>query len=249
MPYIEGEFPMVYGGGYNNNSNGWGNDGWWGIILLALLFGNRGFGWGGAGGGTGSEFVGYELGKAATQADIANGFSTSEIMSDLNQILLSQSQGFASVQQTLCQGFNGVNTAILQSANATERGFATMGFNMANGFNSVNQAIGSCCCDIRSAIADLKYANEAQTCQLLTNQNAQTQRIVDYLTNEKIESLRAENVALKGQISNNAQSRYITDTVIERLSPCPKPAYFVPNPNCCYSTFGTCSGNTITGVL
>ena len=57
-----------------------------------------------------------------------------------------------------------------------------------------------------------------------------TRAILDFLTNEKIEGLRAENTALKGQISNDRQSAYI----IDKLSPCPSPAYVVPNPNCCY---------------
>ena len=91
----------------------------------------------------------------------------------------------------------------------------------------------------------MKYANEAQTCQLLTNQNAQTQRIIDYLTNDKIETLNRKLAVAEGQLSNNAQSRYIVDTVLDRLSPCPKPSFIVPNPNCCY---GTCV-NTLTGTV
>ena len=223
--YIEGEVPYVSNG---NNGNGmWGGDGIWAILLLALL-GNRGFGFGGGfNGGSGDGSLGWQLGRLATTNDVASGFSTSEIMSDLNSIQLSSTQGFAglntaiqtgnaAIQQTLCQGFNGVNTAILQSANATERGFAQAGYNLAN-----------CCCEIKGAIADVKYANEAQTCQLITNQNANTQRIIDYLTSEKIESLRAENVALKGKISNADQSAYL----LSELKPCPKPAYLTCNPS------------------
>lgn len=203
--------------GYNNNGNNgfFGNDGIWAILLLALLgFGN---GYGGVGGARG--------GACATQADLSAGFANSEIMSDLNDILLSQSQGFSNLQQTLCQGFNGVNTSILQSANATERGFAQMGYNLAN-----------CCCEIKGAIADVKYANEKQTCDLITNQNANTQRILDYLTNEKICAITAENVALKGQISNYNQ----TNAIIGALkTPSPIPAYTVPNPYCCNTTTTT----------
>ena len=228
MAYFEGEVPVVSSG---NNGGMFGNDGWWGIILIALLFGwGRGGygGFGGASGSTGEGAFGYQLGKLATTNDVASGFSTSEIMSDLNDIILGQNSGFAGIQQTLCQGFNGVNTAILQSANATERGFAQMGYNMAN-----------CCCEIKSAIADVKYANERQTCDLITNQNANTQRILDYLCAEKINSITAENVALKGQISNYNQ----TNAIISALKqPCPIPAYSVPNPNCCYNN---CGGSTL----
>ena len=231
MAYFEGEIPtVVSGNGYGNNGSMFGNDGWWGIILIALLFGwgRGGYGFSGSNGGSGEGSFGFQLGKLATQEDVASGFTSSSILSSLNDLKLGQNNGFASVQQTLCQGFNGVNTAILQSANATERGFAQMGYNMAN-----------CCCEIKSAIADVKYANERQTCDLITNQNANTQRILDYLCAEKINSITAENVALKGQISNYNQ----TNAIISALKqPCPIPAYQVPNPNCCYNG---CNGSTI----
>lgn len=239
MAYIEGEVNLG-----NNGGNGmWGQDGIWAILLLALL-GNRGFGFGGGFGGgygaAGSEFVGYELGKVATQADVASGFNNSATLGGINDLKLANAQGFS-----------GLNSAI---ANTT----STLGYNMAQGFHGVDNAIctlgynltsqiSDCCCSTKAAIADLKYANEAQTCQILTSQANQTQRILDYLTNDKIETLNRKLAVAEGQISNNAQSRYIVDTVIDRLSPCPKPAFLVPNPNCCYTACG--GTNTISGVL
>ena len=242
MAYIEGELNL---NGYGSNNGGmWGQDGIWAILLLALL-GNRGFGFGGGYGGgagaVGGDLFGYQLGKLATTNDVASGFSTSEIMSDLNSILLSNAQGFAGINSAISNSTSTLGYNMLQGFHGVDNAVCTLGYNMATGFNTLGHTVSDCCCRTQASIADLKYANEAQTCQLLTNQNAQTQRIIDYLTNEKIETLRAENVALKGRISNDAQSAYILD----RLSPCPKPAYVVPNPNCCYST----CGNTISGVL
>lgn len=240
MAYVEGDFPISVGG---NNGGMWGQDGIWAILLLALL-GNRGFGFGGGyGGGAGfvsGDALGYQLGKLATVNDVASGFSTSEIMSDLNSILLSNAQGFAGINSAIANSTSTLGYNMLQGFHGVDNAVCTLGYNMATGFNTLGHQISDCCCGVKSAIADLKYANEAQTCQILTNQTAQTQRIIDYLTNEKIEGLRAENVALKGRISNDAQSAYI----LERLSPCPKPAYYVPNPNCCYSPCGATT-NTI----
>ena len=237
--YMEGEFPTVLSSG--NNGGMWGQDGIWAILLLALL-GNRGFGFGGGYGGgagfVGGDALGYELGKVATTNDVASGFNNSAVLSSLNDIKLGQSQ----MQNFINQGFNGINTQLLSGFHGVDNAVCTLGYNMASGFNTIGHQISDCCCATRAAIADLKYANEAQTCQLLTNQNAQTQRIIDYLTNEKIESLRAENVALKGRISNDAQSAYLLD----KLTPCPRPAYVVPNPNCCYTACGGFAGaNTI----
>lgn len=197
--------------GYNNNGM-WGGEwgGLIGLLIVASLFGNGGWGFGGNG----------QRGGYVTEASLASGFSTSEIMSDLNSIILGQ----ATMQNFINQGFSGLNTAILQSANATERGFAQSGYNLAN-----------CCCELKGAISDVRFANEKQTCDIITAINAGNQRLVDIYTSDKIEALRAENVALKGRISNDAQSAYI----INALAPaCPKPAYIVPNPNCCYTNNG-----------
>ena len=245
--YYEG--PAFLGCSGNNNGGMWGNDGIWAILLLALLgngFGNRGYGFGGGTGAVGGDLLGYQLGKVATTNDVASGFSTSEIMSDLNSILLSNAQGFAGINSAIANSTSTLGYNMLQGFHGVDNAVCTLGYNMASGFNTIGHQISDCCCATRAAIADLKYANEAQTCQLLTNQNAQTQRIIDYLTNDKIDTLNRNLAVAEGQLSNNAQSRYIVDTVLDRLSPCPRPAFIVPNPNCCYSA---CGGNTISGVL
>ena len=213
MGYYEGELNVANG----SNGNGFfGNDGIWAILLLSLL-GFGGYGYGGIGGNRGA-------GSYATQADLSAGFANSEIMSDLNDILLQTSQGFAGVQQTLCQGFNGINTAILQSANATERGFAQMGYNMA-----------TCCCDLKGAIADVKYANEAQTCSIINAINTANQRLVDIYTSDKIDTLNRKLAVAEGQISQANQ----TNVLLNAINKTPIPSYNVPNPYCCYNPCGT----------
>ena len=79
---------------------GWGRNGW----------GGNGNGGGTGSGSGGSEMLGYELGKMATQADLATGFNNNAVIGSLNDIKLGQ----AGIQQTLCQGFGGVNTSIMQ---------------------------------------------------------------------------------------------------------------------------------------
>lgn len=230
--YLEGEVPTVVSGG-NNGSNAWGQDGIWAILLLALLGGGFNRGFGGYGGGAGfvsGDALGYELGKVATTNDVASGFNNSSVLGGINELKLGQTSGFAGVQQTLCQGFNGVNTTVLTGFNGVDKSICTLGYNLTS-------QIADCCCNVRAAISDLKYANEAQTCQLITNQNAQTQRIIDYLTSEKIESLRAENVALKGRISNDMQ----TGVLLNAINRTPIPAYVVPNP------FAPTTDTTTTG--
>ena len=211
--YFEGEVPAItYGNGYNNNGFGNGWEGLIGLALVASLFGGwGGFGFGGRGGSYGP--------APATQADLAAGFNNSAVLSSLNDIKLGQTQ----MQNFINQGFSGINTSLMSGFHGVDNAICTLGYNMASGFNSLGHQISDCCCSTKSAIADLKYATEKQT-----------QTILDYMQTEKINALTAENVALKGRISNDQQSAYI----IDRLTPCPRPAYIVPNPNCCYTQCG-----------
>lgn len=219
--YFEGELPVVTTG--NSNNGMWGQDAIWAILLLALLGGNGLGGLGGLGGGRGSsEFLGYQLGKGATQADVASGFNNSAVLSSLNDIKLGQSQ----MQNFVNQGFAGINTALLQGFHGVDNAVCTLGYQTQTGFNSLGHQISDCCCATQRAIEGVNYNIAKTSCDLITNANANTQRIIDYLTNEKIASLQAENVALKGRISNDQQSAYLLD----KLSPCPRPAYITCNP-------------------
>ena len=115
----------------NANNGGWGNGAWgaewlW-IIVLFALFGNNGWGFGGNG-GCGNGNLNYELGKVATSNDVAVGFAQNATLSSLNDLKLGQ----AGIQQTLCQGFSGVNTAILQSANTLQNAICQLGYEQQN---------------------------------------------------------------------------------------------------------------------
>lgn len=206
-----GSFAEGYAIGRDTNNNGYGNGmfggewSWWIIILLIFGWGNgNGFGFGNGGAG----MTGYELGKVATTNDVASGFNNSAVLANQRELQLSTQSGFANVQQTLCQGFNGVNTSILTTGNA------------------IQSQLASCCCDLKSLGLENRYLNERQTCDLITNANMNTQRIIDYLNSEKVSSLQAENAALTAQLSQNAQ----TNTIINTLRPVAQPAYITCSP-------------------
>jgi hypothetical protein len=220
--YIEGDVPYV--GTNNNSNNGW-NDWSWiiGLALVGGLFGNGGFGFGGGNRG-GYGYCG--CGSPATVQDVASGFSTSEIMSDLNDIILGQAQGFAGVQQTLCQGFSGVNSTVTNGFANLNTNLASFAYNTQNGFNSVSREIADCCCTTQRAIDSVKYENAKNTCDIIRAGQDNTRAILDYLTGEKISALQAENSGLKAQISNDRQTR----TIIDEIKPCPIPAYITCNP-------------------
>ena len=224
MAYFEGEIPtVVTGNGYGNGGFGGGfADGWWGIILIALLFGWGRNGNGGFGGyGSGSEMLGYELGKVATTNDVASGFNNSAVLSSLNglkegqlQMINYNNQGFAGLNSVISSGFAGVDNAI-----------CNLGYNLTH-------QISDCCCSTKQAIADVKYSSERNTCDIINAINAGNQRIIDMYTSDKIDTLNRKLSVAEGQISQYAQTNAIVSALKQ---PCPIPAYTVPNPNCCYN--------------
>lgn len=241
-------YPM-YAGGYGNGGfgNSWG-DGWW--ILLLLLCG-----WGGNGnwGGGNNQFQGYEIGKLATTNDVASGFSTSAIMSNQRDLQLGQQSGFADVQQTLCQGFSGVNATVNAVGNNINQGICNLGYNIQGGFNQIGHQISDCCCQTQRAIDGVNYNMAKNTCDIqnaifnstrdiVDSQHRDTDRIIGYLTNQELDRLRTENQTLRFEKSQANQNAYFaanqdaqTAELLRRLGrDCPVPAYFVPNPNCCY---------------
>lgn len=214
MGYYEGDMCL---NGYGNNS-GFGDWSWIiGLAIIGAVFGNGNFGFGG-----------NRQGACATQADLSAGFANSEIMSDLNDILLGQ----ASMQNFVNQGFNGLNATVTNGFAGVNNAICTLGYQNQTGFNALSTQIAQCCCDTRAAIADVKYANERNTCDIIRAGQDNTRAILDYLTGEKIASLQAENSGLKAQISNDKQSAYLISQLKE---PCAVPSYVVPNPHCCYN--------------
>lgn len=198
----------------NNNGFGYGAEWLW-IIVLFALFGWGGNGFGGFGGNNGvltrgdlcqdMNFNNLDSAVRSLQSGLCDGFYA------MNTGMLN---GFAGVQQTLCQGFSGVNTAILQSANATERGFCDLGYKLQD-----------CCCQLGRGQDRISCEIATSTSNIIQAGNNNTQRILDYLCQEKISSLQAENSLLTAQLSQNSQ----TNNIINALRPTPVPAFPASN--------------------
>ena len=260
MPYSLSDIAAVSGNN-NRSGNGWGDDAWW-IILLFLFAGGwgNGNGWGNGGGATTREEIAYgfdmnglENGVRGIQQGLCDGFYA------MNTGMLN---GFAGVQSTLCQGFSGVTAGLNQGTNdiiQTINADTIANMQNTNAINSNITALGTqlaqCCCDSRyetaKGFADLGYALATQSCDtrravadstrdIIESQNAGIRSILDFLTQDKISSLQAENQTLKFAASQQAQNAYLVGALKD---PCPVPAYVVPNPNCCYGYGYTLSRN------
>lgn len=216
----DGGFAMGYalgqdGGG--NSGGGWGNfgEGLWAVIILAILFGRGGFG-GGFGGFGGGNDGGY---GCATQADVRAAVDQQTLISKLDQQTYGLADSTYALNNTITNGFHGVDNAI-----------CTLGYNIQNGFNTLGYQQKDCCCEtqrmIERSFCDLGHAICNQTRDIIDNQNANYRGIMDFMVNSKIEALRSENDALRLSASQAKQNQYL----IDQLRPCPVPAYITCNP-------------------
>lgn len=249
----------AYGmGGCNSGFGGWGGDGWWVILFLFALMGNGWGGFGGYGNGGASNMVDFPWllnGQSGINANTNNGFQNAM----LNDGITSIRDGLSDIQTQLCGGFAGVTASVTNAQNALAQQLYTnqladleRSFNAqtasTQGMNAIQSQLAQCCCDNRLATNDLKYTIATENCadraalsdglrDVLTVTQAQTQRILDQLCQDKIDAkndtiaqLRQELLYARGQASQDVQTAVLrqgqeaeVDALYNRLSNCPVP--------------------------
>lgn len=245
---------LALNNGYRNQDM-WGGAGmWWIWILLLFGWGRNGFGgWGGYGNGECcnngcnncaalpwalNSDTGRELLMQAIQG---NGDAIRQLASTLNCDVKSIETNLCNIQSLIQNVGNQVGLTSQQVINSIQQVGCTIG-------NSLAQ----CCCDVKQAIERQGYENRLSTINqtddiksdantkfniLSSKIDAQTVLLNDKFCElekrelqNKIDTLRQEKTTLE----NSALLQTQTRTLIDQLQPCAKPAYFVPNPNCCY---------------
>lgn len=230
--YSLADIAAATGGNRNNDGFGDGN-GWWIILFFLCMFGWGGFGgWGGGFGSNG--------GSAATQADIQRGFDNQAVVTKLDGI----TQGICSLGYDQLAQMNGINQNISQTGFGIQQAINADTVAGMQNTNALATQLANCCCENKQGQADIKYQMATDTCaiqnttrDIVDNANANTRSILDFLVNDKISALTAENQSLKFQASQTAQNAYLaamsdaqTAELIRRINPAPVPAYSVPAP-------------------
>ena len=257
---------LVSPSGSNGFGNAFGGDGSFWILLLFILLGNGGM-WGGFGAGN-YGMIGSEMYPWMNQANLtSSGFQNQMLNDNVTSIrdgignLSTQLCGCCGdIQNSLCNGFAGVNATVNNgfsqaeiAANSRQMANMQQAFNaqtaVTAGMNSLAQGLQNCCCENRAGIADLKYTVATENCadraalsdgirDVIANQTANTQRILDQLCNDKIDAKNDEISALRQQLamkdlaaSQTAQNAFIAneinqqnETFYNRLSTCPIPS-------------------------
>ena len=236
-----------------NNGNNWNDGSWlWFLIVVFAIFGGWGNGFGGFGGANGG--VGSE---------IQRGFDNQAVVSKLDGISNGLCDGFYAMNNSMLTGFNGINTNIMQTGYGIQQAVnADTVANMQN-TNALQSQLANCCCETREAIQGVNYnmatqANALQntmcnnTRDIIDSQQAGTRAILDFLTNDKIATLQAENNDLRRAASQDRQNALLTTTmaaqtnqIIDAVRPTPVPSF--PASNLYGYAYNGCGCNTGCG--
>ena len=208
MAYVEGEMPINYG--YNNG--GFGDfGGIWGLLAIALIFG----GWGGNGFGFGGGNQAYQA-TNDIESSIHNALDTLQITNKLDGITTDLNTDFGNVINAITT--NGYENRLAMN---------DLGFNMQNCCCQTRETINNVGYSLGSQLADLKFTIATEECATRQNATDNANRIIDYMTQEKMASLQAQNAALRGELSQAQQTSQIVNAL---RTPAPIPAYVVANP-------------------
>jgi hypothetical protein len=223
----------AYQGG-NGGFGGWGGD-WASWIILFLIFGM--FGWGGYGGGWGGNSgngLGSPSGQGwATRADINEGFALNGLQTGQSGILSAVTNGFHGVDNAICN----LGYQLQDCCCQTQRAVDGVNYNLSTQGAATQAAIQGVRYDMATQACDTRNTIQNSTRDIIDNQNSNSRAILDFLTQDKIATLTAENQSLKFQASQAAQNAFFTANqeaqtaeLIRRINPMPVPAYQVPNP-------------------
>ena len=250
-------YPM-YGG---NNGFG-GESGWiWLIVILALLGGFNGNGFGGGYGN--NDFAWLSNGQKEIMQNTNNGFDTLQLSNQIGGVR----DGIAGLSNQICNSFadaesndNARHIADMQQAFSNQ-------LSTVQGFNTLGSKFADCCCENRLGIADLKATVLAENCadrealrevgqSILVNQNENTQKIIDEIFRDRLDEKDSKIADLQRELqmadlraSQIAQTQAITSNIYNELKNCPvgtvpvygsQPIFTCPGNGCgCGNSFGT----------
>ena len=194
----------VLSGNYGRSNDGmFGGNGDWGAwIILFLIFGlfGNGRGFGGFGGGNG----GCE--PCATKADL----TAQGIVQKLDGITYGISDTAFALNNTITNGFHGVDNAI-----------CNLGYNVQSGFNTLGHQLADCCCQTSRAIDGVNYNMATQACDtrnviqnstrdILESNNSNTRAILDFLVQSKMDEKDGKIAELQSELMLSRQNAFFT---------------------------------------
>ena len=196
-----------------------GNNGWWIILLFLFGFGGGGFGWGN---GAGNENV---------RDAVAYGFDINNLENGVRGLEHGICDGFYDMNTSLLTGFGNIAMGNMQNTNAITSQLSNMAATQAQCCCETQRLLERGLCEVNYNIltqANATNTNIASVARdIIENNNNGVRSILDFLTQDKIATLQAENQNLRLTASQQAQNAFLIDQLGTKA---PIPAYVVANP-------------------
>ena len=206
----------------SDKNAGWGDSSFFWIFAL-LILANGGLG--GWGGNNFANAIGYE--NLATSNEVQRGFDNQNSMANEREILSAVNAGTAQSVATTNQVYHDVVGYVGDKYDELARDIYNVG-------SGVQQAIANqneCCCSTKMLISELgaginaniaqsRYDAALNTAAINANTTAQTQRILDAITGNRMADMQNQINALELQNQLATVVRYPSNTFYAVPSPC-----------------------------
>lgn len=105
-----------------------------------------------------------------------------------------------------------LNDSLQNDYMGVQNGISSLGYETLRNFNETQNRISDCCCITQRGIDGVNYNSAINTANINANTTAQTQKILDALSQNKIESLQAQVTQLQLQNAMCGVVRYPSAT-------------------------------------
>ena len=151
---------------------------WIFALLILLLIGGGGF----FGGNRGC----YSASEPVTEAGLCNAMNFNNLENSVGRLNDNLTNTYIGLQNGMCQ----------------------MGYETLKNFGTTQNQIAQCCCETQRAIDGVNYNSAINTAAINANTTAQTQKILDAIQQNKIDTLQAQVNQLQLQSAMCGVVRY-----------------------------------------
>ena len=205
----------------SNKDGMWGDSSFFWIFAL-LILANGGFGFGGNGF---ANAIGYE--NLATSNEVQRGFDNQNSMANQREILAAVNAGTAQSVATSNQVYHDMVGYVGDKYDELARDIAAVAVSQQQAIANQNE----CCCStkmlmseigagINAGIAQNRYDAALNTAAINATTTAQTQKILDAITGNRMADMQSQINALELQNQLASVVRYPSNTFYAVPSPC-----------------------------
>ena len=186
----------------------------WAFLIFALLMGNGGF----LGGNNVANAIGYE--NLATSAEVQRGFDNQNSMANQREILTAVNAGTAQTVQATNEVYHNLAQNLGDKYTELARDVAGVNANVSQAIANQCQLNGDLKLQLAEGFGQNRFDGAMNTAAINAVTTAQTQKILDAITGNRMADMQNQINALELQNQLASVVRYPNNTFYAVPSPC-----------------------------